>query len=302
MSNAVTGATNSTTPTRSASSTSSTNSFSNSSSNSIFHSLSSFTFPSVHVTGDGLDFRRPVMSTATRDVIDLTDDSAQLRASFPAHTTSPSRQNLQPTHDIIDLDDLESNEVTADRTSVETPDIEVLEVRSVRFQQPVQPELPRSRRTERPRSSQPPNAGTLEPVLSGRWGMSRGQAQRGPDPQRHRHRHISNTANHILRMTGSNRQEELLRDIILPGDLDFSSQAFPLGDAIAAARQPPLPTYDAPSPPRKGFTRTPKTDDVLVCPNCEEELGIGQDDTKRQVWVVRACGHVCDFGNGFQPS
>ncbi|KAI4214119.1 MAG: hypothetical protein LQ351_003204 [Letrouitia transgressa] len=299
MSNAVNGAASSTTPTRSASSASSTNSFSTGSSNSIFHSLSSFTFPSVHVTGDGLDFRRPVMSTTARDIIDLTDDSAQSRASFQAPTASSSQQNLHPAHDIIDLDDLESNEVTADRTSLETPDIEVLEVRSVRFQQPVQPEPPRSRRTERPRSSQILNAGPLEPVLSGRWGMSRGQAQRGPDAQRHRHRHISNTANHILRMTSSNRQEELFRNIILPEDLDFSRQAFPLGDAIAATRQPPLPTYDAPSPPRKGFTRTPKTDDVLVCPNCGEELGIGQDETKRQVWVIRACGHVRDFGHGF---
>ncbi|KAL9608333.1 MAG: hypothetical protein Q9167_006822, partial [Letrouitia subvulpina] len=212
------------------------------------------------------------MSTPSRDIIDLTDDSAQLRASFPAPTASSSQPNLQSAHDIIDLDDLESNQVTVDRSPVETPDIEVLEVRSVRSQQPVQQEPSRSRRIERPRSSQPPNVGPLEPVLSGRWGMSRGQAQRGSDSQRHRHRHISNTANHILQtMTDPNRQEELLRDIILPGELDFVSQAFPLGDAIAAARQPPPPTYDAPSPPRKGFTRTPKTDDVLTAEKQKKE-------------------------------
>ncbi|KAL9101298.1 MAG: hypothetical protein Q9163_003433 [Psora crenata] len=53
------------------------------------------------------------------------------------------------------------------------------------------------------------------------------------------------------------------------------------------------PTYDVPPPPRQGFTRSPRDDDLLVCPNCEDELGVGEYEVKRQVWVVKACGHVC---------
>ena len=82
--------------------------------------------------------------------------------------------------------------------------------------------------------------------------------------------------------------------MILPGELDFSTQGFLMGDVPRPPPPPPPPpTYDAPSPPRPGFTRSPAEDDVVVCPNCEEELGIGEDESKRQVWVIKSCGHVC---------
>lgn len=67
----------------------------------------------------------------------------------------------------------------------------------------------------------------------------------------------------------------------------------------SAAADPPVPTYEPPSPPRKGFSRSPMEDEVAVCPQCNDELGIGEDETKRQVWVVKACGHV---GFQFPPS
>lgn len=79
----------------------------------------------------------------------------------------------------------------------------------------------------------------------------------------------------------------------MPGDLDFITQGFHMGDApVSRQAQAPPPTYDAPPSPHAGFTRSPKEDDVLVCPNCEDELGLGEDDVKRQVWAVKACGHV----------
>lgn len=58
-----------------------------------------------------------------------------------------------------------------------------------------------------------------------------------------------------------------------------------------ADRGPPPETYKAPSPPPEGFTRNVKEDEVVVCPNCDEELGTG-NETKQQIWVVKKCGHV----------
>ena len=75
-----------------------------------------------------------------------------------------------------------------------------------------------------------------------------------------------------------------------PGALDFDNVPFNLhhnGPAIL-----PLPTYEAPPPPQAGFTRSPAETDTVICPNCNDELGIGDDEVKRQVWVVKKCGHV----------
>jgi hypothetical protein len=51
-------------------------------------------------------------------------------------------------------------------------------------------------------------------------------------------------------------------------------------------------SYRAPPTPPPGFTRTPRSGDELVCPNCDAELCTGDDDIARQVWAVKACGHV----------
>lgn len=84
--------------------------------------------------------------------------------------------------------------------------------------------------------------------------------------------------------------------INLPGSLDFRRQGFAMGPVQQTQPEqlpnPPPPTYEAPPPPRLGYSRSPKEDDVLICPNCEDELGMGKDDTKRQVWVAKKCGHV----------
>ena len=83
----------------------------------------------------------------------------------------------------------------------------------------------------------------------------------------------------------------------LPDQLNFVAQGFAMssggGQAAenARARAPP-PAYDPPSPPRTGYTRSPREEDILLCPNCGEELGVGKDDIKKQVWVIKRCGHV----------
>ncbi|KAF2762753.1 hypothetical protein EJ05DRAFT_495616 [Pseudovirgaria hyperparasitica] len=76
----------------------------------------------------------------------------------------------------------------------------------------------------------------------------------------------------------------------LPGLLDFDAVGFHI--AQPRAPTPPAPTYEAPSPAPLGFTRSPEEDEILICPNCQDELCTGNDDTKRQVWIIRACGHI----------
>lgn len=76
--------------------------------------------------------------------------------------------------------------------------------------------------------------------------------------------------------------------------LDFGMIGFDMmgmGGARAAEPQPP-PTYDAPPKAPEGFTRSPVEEDVLACPNCGDELCVGKDDAKKQVWIVKGCGHV----------
>jgi hypothetical protein len=74
--------------------------------------------------------------------------------------------------------------------------------------------------------------------------------------------------------------------------LDFEHVGFDLGMGARPPAQPPAPTYNAPPPASDGFTRSPEEEGALVCPNCEEELCVGEDEVKRQVWIVKLCGHV----------
>lgn len=75
----------------------------------------------------------------------------------------------------------------------------------------------------------------------------------------------------------------------LPGMMDLGSVGFDLGFGIP---RPPTPKYEPPQPAEEGFTRNPEEEEVVVCPNCGDELAMGDKDVKQQVWVVKACGHV----------
>jgi len=81
--------------------------------------------------------------------------------------------------------------------------------------------------------------------------------------------------------------------------LDYAQPAFALGGIIEGAAgsstldRRPSPPYKAPPAAAEGFTRKVEEDDVVVCVNCGEELGAGDVEVKRQVWVAKACGHVC---------
>jgi hypothetical protein len=77
-----------------------------------------------------------------------------------------------------------------------------------------------------------------------------------------------------------------------PGLLDFDMVAFDMGLDPGRAPQAPPPTYQAPPAAPQGFVRSPEEEGALVCPNCEEELCVGDNEVKRQVWIVKTCGHV----------
>ncbi|KAF2126414.1 hypothetical protein P153DRAFT_399198 [Dothidotthia symphoricarpi CBS 119687] len=74
--------------------------------------------------------------------------------------------------------------------------------------------------------------------------------------------------------------------------MDFELVGFDMGLGGNRVPEPPPPTYEAPPEAPTGYTRSPQEEDVLVCPNCEDQLCEGEDEVKRQVWLVKTCGHV----------
>lgn len=73
------------------------------------------------------------------------------------------------------------------------------------------------------------------------------------------------------------------------GMMDYEEVAFDMG---LGGNRPASPEYKAPGDAKEGFTRSPREDEEVVCPNCGDELAVGDGDLKQQVWVVKSCGHV----------
>ncbi|GAB7347134.1 hypothetical protein MBLNU459_g3258t1 [Dothideomycetes sp. NU459] len=86
---------------------------------------------------------------------------------------------------------------------------------------------------------------------------------------------------HILRRQGG----------AMPGFMNYETVAFELGGPEMHAR-PPTPKYEAPPPVPEPFTRSPAEGESHACPNCGDELAVGATDQKKQVWIVKGCGHV----------
>jgi hypothetical protein len=78
---------------------------------------------------------------------------------------------------------------------------------------------------------------------------------------------------------------DLTVDVDVP-HMDYQLPGFTIEDPA-----PPPPLYKPPTPPPEGFTRTVAEDDIVVCPNCDHELGTGEG-VKQQIWVAKQCGHV----------
>ena len=92
------------------------------------------------------------------------------------------------------------------------------------------------------------------------------------------------------------RQNHDFRHDLL-AQLDYGRPAFTMGEFGVYDRTSETPQvvqepYKAPTPAKDGFIRTFTEESVVLCPMCGDELATGASDTKQQVWVVKACGHV----------
>lgn len=235
--------------------------------------------------GDGLDFRRPVTTSVPLEaeedsgVIDLTNepDSPELRRQVPENRGTPRRPRQRPPRferdilaDVVDLDDGEDQDPSS------SPEVQFV-----------------SSNTRQP----PPT--TQRSFSSNLWRML-------PFPH-------SMFGNRNRRELPWGAAAHLPRDDIEtlfigdgPGAVDFTinlDREFNwLGlPAIRspAERERPQSSYKPPSPAPEGFTRNLAEEDIVTCPNCDQELGLG-DEQKEQIYAAKSCGHVrvahCHFG------
>ncbi len=280
--------------------------------------------------GDGFDFRRPIMSQPTENVIDLTNEPSSPADHVPgfASLLAP-RRAYRTTRNIVDLDnDDDSPQFQSERTRQArepSPELELLFSRPLASApRPRSPSITASLADgDRARNAAGSAASMVERAMAGLQqnlapysrALNRsfgtlsnlgGVRQRNQHPAHHHHHHNHHDHHdHHHHLHRHDRhahqvpneadlfflQDPANAELILPQNLDFEAQGFHMGRSLPRSSVPP-PTYDPPPSPRPGFTRTPKEGEVLICPNCSDELGVGENDLKRQVWVMKSCGHV----------
>jgi hypothetical protein len=268
--------------------------------------------------GDGLDFRRPIMSAMmpnSSSVIDLTDETepAATRrsastprnrfsqpASWGRSTRAPSRIATDDP-EVIDLDDddgRQAQETGAGRGSrrESSPEVQFLYANQSNQGSDARRQWPSDLRappapvelgafTSNPpfSSFSRPSMAQLRHFLGGSFGLNLAALLPAPPlPGR-------TQSQHARRRRRAAR--EPLQPNLLSAGLDYEGLGFNYSAPSAPVPRPP--TYEKPALPREGFTRAPQEDEAVVCPNCDHELGTGDDELKRQVWAIRSCGHVC---------
>ncbi|KAE8386710.1 hypothetical protein BDV23DRAFT_162690 [Aspergillus alliaceus] len=245
--------------------------------------------PPMRYAGDGFDFRRPMVSAShqTDEVIDLTnepDSPPQQRRADPQLTPRRPRQPRFGRDIIADVVDLEAEpDNTIHLDSPSSPEVQFVGA-SVR-PQPPRPPPPQPRdfdfgagllrylRLGEPRSRDFPSGGLFSRDLSWR---TRGSIRRMP--QDVESFWIGDRPGGAIDLT-------INLDMDGPLAMDYGYSGFP------PEPERSQPAYKPPSPPPEGFTRTVGEDDVVCCPNCDSELGSG-DEVQQQIWVVKQCGHV----------
>ncbi|EFR04672.1 hypothetical protein MGYG_07678 [Nannizzia gypsea CBS 118893] len=272
-------------------------------------------FPRVRYPGDGFDFRRPVMSTGVparphslqlppqEDVIDLTQDSDPVirPALTPGDQEEPvllNRASRGPRFGrniMVDVVDLEADSPPGHQQQQQQ-------------QQPSSPEVEFLGSSLRPRASRAPDrshSDSRHPLLWSRSSdmphVQRGTQRPGRlsplDREEMLRRELSLRTRGMLAFQPVTPMAASMHwlgsEIDLTSDLnpfaiqlDYSTTAFAGGEAPRTE-----PVYEPPPPPPDGFTRTVTEEEEAICPNCERELGTG-DELGKQIWVSRACGHV----------
>jgi hypothetical protein len=259
--------------------------------------------------GDGLDFRRPVSLSRNDDspVIDLTSDDAG---------PSPSAPNFRPQHvplqrlprfqrNIIDI----SEEVPRPNAPPESPEIQFISARRLDDRPPHdhrdndveyvrggdnEVEFVRSIPLPEQRRAQDVGAGhhRFEHIMAGMFeDILRDDHNSLAYLQARLHRSVNNLPP-VVPPRRARRAHHVHVGLAMPL-MDYEIPGFDMG--IEEPREPPPPTYKGPSPAPDGFTRSPNEEDPLICPNCEDELCVGESDLKKQVWIIKGCGHVSQY-------
>lgn len=273
-----------------------------------------------HFPRDGYDYRRPVSSarsnTPANNVIDLTSDDD---STAPGNAPTPQPQPTTATvplprfgREIIDLSadtsPLQTTHARQTRTS-SSPEVQFVSSRprSRNDQRAPQPQNPGGHRAGQELVLDDPEddliiagertgVNLLAPLdTHGRYNgvfqriFEGGARLQGPVRAAVTTIMRGGTMPHFFGAVNDNG--DIARPG-LPGFMNFETVAF---DYMRNADDPvqlPVPKFDPPPPAPEGFTRDPTEEDTIVCPNCEDELAVGESEEKRQVWVVKACGHV----------
>lgn len=252
-------------------------------------------------------------------VIDLTDDH-QERAPSQSRRSS-QRATLPPQLERSDYTTL--GDVISIESDDDDDEVEIVSSRALPSRRPSAPpsrlRLPRPPRSPRHHASHPwphlpsmlPPMDAPESILDNPSLLFRGLADLLPQGWRSLDSLEGNMERYMM-----GRQSEMAPiPVHMRGSVRFG--AFPLHEHV---RPEPRKAEHVPPPPvSEGFTRSPKEDDVIVCPACDEELVVGpeepaagtptatgkqaakakarsrKDREEHPFWVVRECGHVSNF-------
>jgi hypothetical protein len=258
--------------------------------------------------------QRPSLEHRTsQTIIDLTDDTGEpsmgnMNARYVPRPPQLGRSDALALEDIIDL----TNDIMDD-------DLEIIEARRVPDAQQVPQahlinrQLPHSRprlrlgRDSSPSMFAPQHLPDPRPMhRDGGEPVPRDMLRNNPIGRLVGH--VGNLANLIPWGAPDDGLSVLFvgnRNQRMPDHLDYAAHAF------ARPRQQPKPQHQPPPPAKPGFTRSPKEDDVAICPGCMKELVAEKgseepaavkkptgkapnkkDREEHHFWVVKECGHV----------
>ncbi|KAJ9252266.1 hypothetical protein DTO207G8_4881 [Paecilomyces variotii] len=248
--------------------------------------------PQMRYPGDGLDYRRPVMSSPqpTEDVIDLTNEPDSPPSRRPRHqgparpggSSRPPRFGRNIMADVVDLE--EETEPSPQGDPPSSPEVQFVRA-TVRPQPPPRASsgfMGRSNLFDimRLRSSRLPSFNALSREEAFRHEVAlRARNLARPVPHGVETFWIGDAPNEGIDLTVD-------LDVDVPLGMDYHLAGFTVENPSQ-----PVSSYKPPTPPPEGFTRSAQEDEMVICPNCGDELGTG-DETKQQIWVAKPCGHV----------
>ncbi|KAL3474134.1 hypothetical protein BJX99DRAFT_232236 [Aspergillus californicus] len=232
--------------------------------------------PAPRYPGDGLDFRRPAAPSAPPEdeVIDLTNEPEPPEIPRRQAPESSSRRSRGPRFGreiMADVVDLEEQELDAPSS----PEVQFVSS-NIRQVAPPPP---------RPQGLMGSNLWRMLPLP---------QTLLRTNETNHRREVPWSAASHLSR---AELETVWIGDDI--GAMDFTINVdlqdpfnveYPTAETTPEGEQA-RNDYKPLSPAPEGFSRKVEEDDLATCPNCDHELGTG-DDLKQQLWVAKQCGHV----------